>query len=94
MAGMKKVKFIGAVDFKDGTHLLALDALDIGDSYRIVFRWADSLEVPDQGEMPGRYVDLPKDQFEAGPEPDGQPSIVSLKPLNLNTTYEEVFSDA
>ena len=90
MAGMNLVKCVTPVEFKDGLQVLMLDAVDLGDRYRLVFRWADALSAPDQGPVPGLYIDQAKHCFQKGPIQDGAPTVVLNQPVELDMTFAEM----
>lgn len=90
---MKTIQCITPVNFSDGFEMLVLPVLDLGDRYRVVFRWGDSLEFPDQGPIPGLYVDHPKQFFQEGPEEDGQPTLVLNSPIDLASTRAEIMDE-
>ena len=75
--------------------MLSLDVLDIGDAYRVVFRWADSTEFPDQGAIPGRYYDCPKHLYQSQTIPDSGDGVTMLlnQPIDLDCTMDEAFAD-
>ena len=68
-----------------------VDAIDLGDKYRIVMRWADSIEFPDQGMIPGLYHDVVKHLFKPVEHPELGPLLRCDKILTSDKTYTETF---
>lgn len=83
------LKCNATVQFIDRRETLILDALDHGDKYRVVLTWADSLDVPDQGLIPGLFFDLEKRHFHN----IGDATIHCLNILQADVMFNEAFTD-